>query len=350
MTRYQGAAAIRASLSFTSLLARLLRLLGEVEVREEPESLYGWEPDIVFGEHNSLTPVEVKFYRRTSPPPVTTFVRALEYAENCRKAIGASRAILAISCPTSYRFEVAAELFAAIEIWDESMLFEMAAPFPELLAQFQELFEADMSKNLDLVSHGVPFSGSRDSLNAPPAPAPKRGKILADTLLAIEPGRTMAFDFEDACVDALKYLFEHDLHGWHEQSSTVDALHRRDLVCRIREKSAEVWRLMLEDLGSRYVVFEFKNYSKPITQNEIVTTERYLYPSALRKVAVVISHEDCADSAKAVIAGAMREHGKLIIPLSVPEIVDLLESKEKGSDPNSYLFERVDEFLLGLGR
>ncbi|STE84490.1 Uncharacterised protein [Escherichia coli] len=71
---------------------------------------------------------------------------------------------------------------------------------------------------------------------------------------------------------------------------------------------------MLEDLGSRYVVFEFKNYSKPITQNEIVTTERYLYPSALRKVAIVISHEDCADSAKAVIAGAMREHGKLIIP------------------------------------
>lgn len=46
----------------------------------------------------------------------------------------------------------------------------------------------------------------------------------------------------------------------------------------------------------------------------------------------------------------MREHGKLITPLSVPDIVVLLESKEEGSDPNSYLFERVDEFLLGLGR
>jgi len=64
----------------------------------------------------------------------------------------------------------------------------------------------------------------------------------------------------------------------------------------------------------------------------------------------MISDEDCADSARAVIAGAMREHGKLITPLSVPEIVDFLESKEEGSDPNSYLFERVDEFLLGLGR
>lgn len=125
---------------------------------------------------------------------------------------------------------------------------------------------------------------------------------------------------------------------------TADTLHRRDLVCRILAKAAGVWRLMLEDLGSRYVVFEFKNYSKSLTQNEIVTTERYLYPSALRKVSIVISHEDCADSAKAVIAGAMREHGKLIIPLSVPEIIDLLNSKDEGSDPNSSLIS----FFWGL--
>lgn len=73
-----------------------------------------------------------------------------------------------------------------------------------------------------------------------------------------------------------------------------------------------------------------------------MTNERYLYASVLSKLAVVISDEDCADSVKAVIAGAMREHGKLIIPLLMLEIVDLLGSKEKGSDPNSYLFERVD--------
>ncbi|EFM0398368.1 hypothetical protein [Escherichia coli] len=202
-----------------------------------------------------------------------------------------------------------------------------------------------MLETLSLSSSSSAITGADE-----PTPEPKKGKVLAEALAEIERGRDMATDFENACINALKYLFEKDLHGWHVQSRTVDTLHRRDLVCRILAKAAEVWRLMLEDLGSRYVVFEFKNYSKPITQNEIVTTERYLYPSALRKVAIVISHEDCADSAKAVIAGAMREHGKLIIPLSVPEIIDLLKTKDEGSDPNTYLFERVDQFLLGLGR
>jgi hypothetical protein len=248
------------------------------------------------------------------------------------------------------RFTEVANKFPDVEVWDETSLFEMAAPFADIQAQLEELLEADTPKSAETLSLSLPAFLRRSASDGDTQPSRKPGRVLADALLAIDRGRPMAADFENACISALKYLFEHDLHGWHEQSRTVDTLHRRDLVCRILEKSAEVWRLMLEDLGSRYVVFEFKNYSKPITQNEIVTTERYLYPSALRKVAVIISHEDCADSAKAVIAGAMREHGKLIIPLSVPEIVDLLLSKDEGSDPNSYLFERVDQFLMGLGR
>lgn len=52
-------------------------------------------------------------------------------------------------------------------------------------------------------------------------------------------------------------------------------MHRRDLVCRILAKAAEVWRLMLKELGSRYVVFDLKKYSKSINQNEIVTIARY---------------------------------------------------------------------------
>lgn len=36
-----------------------------------------------------------------------------------------------------------------------------------------------------------------------------------------------------------------------------------------------MWRLMLKELGSRYVVFDLKKYSKSINQNEIVTIARY---------------------------------------------------------------------------
>ncbi len=107
---------------------------------------------------------------------------------------------------------------------------------------------------------------------------------------------------------------------------------------------------MLDDLHSRYVVFEFKNYTEPITQYEVVTTERYLYPSALRNVAIIISPKGCSESANKVIRGAMREHGKLLISLTVNDMAMLLIGKDNGADPNTYLFQRVDDFLLSLGR
>ncbi|HBN9577893.1 TPA: hypothetical protein L3870_005103 [Pseudomonas aeruginosa] len=337
----------RAAYAFTSALSLLLKRLGKHNVMEEPDIL-GVEPDITFGQNDSLTMIETKFYRRSSPPPLSTFKRALEHTHEKGSRIGAAKIVLAISCPMDERFSNVTQAFPTVEVWDETKLFEMAAPFSEILTLFENIFEADLPRSAETLSfnsqmHAMPGADE-------PASEPKKGKVLAEALAAIERGRDMATDFENACINSLKYLFEKDLHGWHEQSRTVDSLHRRDLVCRILAKAAEVWRLMLDDLGSRYVVFEFKNYSKPITQNEIITTERYLYPSALRKVAIVISHEECADSAKAVIAGAMREHGKLIIPLSVPEIIDLLNTKDEGADPNTYLFERVDQFLLGLGR
>lgn len=350
VARNKGGNAFRSGLAFTSLVAELLRRLGKQDVRQEPDDIIGFEPDIIFGGSDALTVVELKFYRRTSPPGSTLFIRALEFTQEARSRIGADKGILVISCPLWPKFADIIGNFPDVDVWDEKTLFDLAAPFPDIRDQLEALLEVDSAKEpvIDrLVCPAVASPGMRDNnFEAPP----KKGRQLADELLAIERGRPMAFDFESATINALKYLFEHDLYGWHEQSRTVDGLHRRDLVCRILSKSAEVWRLMLDGLGSRYVVFEFKNYTKPITQNEVITTERYLYPAALRKVAVVISHEECAESATSVIAGAMREHGKLIIPIAVPEIVNLLIAKDEGTDPNSYLFDRVDQFLMGLGR
>jgi len=289
--------------------------------------------------------IEVKYYRHSSPPPVSMFKRALQHTAGIAHKISAKNTILAISCPMEKKFHQVATTFPNIEIWDGDKILSMASPFPELFKKLEDLFEIGNSANEEKYKNDDFLTNHIETTHGP-----GKGASLAQGLLAISPGRIMATDFENACIDALKYLFENDLHGWYVQSRTIDSLHRRDLVCRILANSSEVWRVMLEDLKSRYVIFEFKNYSTPITQSEIITTERYLYPSALRKVAIVISQQECADSAKAVIAGAMREHGKLIIHLSVHELTDLLIAKDSGSDPNIYLFERVDEFLLGLGR
>ncbi|MEW3761001.1 restriction endonuclease [Pseudomonas aeruginosa] len=332
---------------FEQLVADLLRALGYANVRSNvqakgvgglPEEL-----DIVYEKEGLPHVAEVKFYRYSSPPRAELLMKAILQTYRKKRLLGASSALLAISCPMSPALKLAAKESPNIEIWDADELFRRASEFPELSREFENIFETSAPV------HSQPEITMEFSQDNSFREMPKTGRLLAEALLSVPPGKQGSSDFETACINALKYLFELDLHGWHEQLNTDDELHRRDLICRILPK-AEIWNLMLTDVGSRYVIFEFKNYTNEITQKEIVTTERYLYPSALRNVAIIISPKGCAASATKVIQGAMRESGKMILSLSVSEIEELLVAKDDGGDPNTYLFEKVDQFLMRLGR
>lgn len=330
---------------FEELVADLFQRIQKDKVMsniEFPGELgHDFEVDILFGESFNRTVVEVKLYRYSSPPQVEIFVRALRQTREIKLKTSAKIGILVIGCPLTATLTEAAKAYKEIEVWDANVLFERASAFSTLLKEFERLFEVSAPVASEIQRQAL----ENENLGAPP----KDGERLFLEIKSIEPGRSGARAFEDASIKALRYLFDSDLHGWYDQLETEDGLHRRDLICRILPKS-EVWRLMLNDLHSRYVVFEFKNYSEPITQYEVVTTERYLYPSALRKIAIIISPRGCANSADKVIRGAMREHGKLIISLTVDELGKLLIGKDNGTDPNTYLFQRVDDFLLSLGR
>jgi len=331
--------------SFEAFVAELFRRLGRKDVRTNitfKGSLnHVREIDILFGTEGDATIVEVKGYRYRSPPQPDLFERALLNLLSLQRECGAQHLALVMSCPMIPILTSTANRYPNVEIWDARKLFEACGQFPDLLKQLEALLEVTV---VDVVHEPITID-----IAATPTAEFSKGRELAEELRAIRPGREEAYAFEDKCIDALKYLFEGDLFGWHEQHETDDGLHRRDLVCRILP-NAEVWRLMLSDLRSRYVIFEFKNYSAPVSQYEIVTTERYLYPSALRRVAIIISPHGCSPSAVKVTQGAMREHGKLLISLTVEELASLLKAKDQGSDPNTFLFERVDEFLMALGR
>ncbi len=331
--------------SFEQLVAELFRRTGCQDVSTNfvyHGSLdHDYEIDILFGVKGDATIVEVKNYRYRSPPTPDLLAKALHRIQLVQQESQAEHSMLVMSCPLTPSLAAVASQFPRIKLWDASNLFEIASQFPDLLKKLESSLEVTTTEVLGEIRAGAAVS--------PEAVEGFKGKELADSLLAISPGRSEAYVFEEKCIHALKYLFENDLVGWHEQLETDDGLHRRDLVCRILPNS-EVWRLMLSDLRSRYVVFEFKNYREAISQYEIVTTERYLYPSALRRLAIIISPHGCSSSAMKVIQGAMREHGKLIISLTTKEIAELLVGKDQGSDPNTFLFDRVDDFLMSLGR
>jgi hypothetical protein len=331
---------------FEEIVEKLFVKIGfnDVKMNFEFEGSYDhtYEIDALFGVKGDATIVEIKYYRNDSKPSLDLLIRALSNLKFLQQQTSAENTMFVTSCDLAGLSRFLQQRYPDVEIWDMGRLLVEAASHEEIFRELLQVLEID-GATAAVYMQKIPDASLEEPINKHP------GKDLSEILVAIKPGREMSRSFEDACIASLKYIFDLDLFGWYEQLETVDDLQRRDLVCRILPNS-EVWRLMINGLLSRYVIFEFKNYTAQIGQHEILTTERYLYPTALRRVAIIISPQGCNGSATKVIQGAMREHGKLIISLTVKQLTDMLIAKDEGSDPNTTLFEVVDQFLMTLGR
>lgn len=179
-------------------------------------------------------------------------------------------------------------------------------------------------------------------------------KRLIDEMESWYAPDTKFTEYEKTCSRALKLLFEDELTLWREQKSSARGLYRFDLVCKIKESSAdnvyrkEFWTTAEKFFQTKYIIFEFKNYKSKITQKEIYSTEKYLYLKALRGVAIIISVMGTDDNANRAIQGALRDDGKVIISLTNNDLIDMLKMKMENKDATSYLGEKLDELLFDL--
>ena len=96
------------------------------------------------------------------------------------------------------------------------------------------------------------------------------------------------------------------------------------------------------------MIFEFKNYSRTVTQHEIYTTERYLYSKALRSVGIIVTPNGYDENALWVAKGCLRENGKLILLLTNTDLLNMIRKKIDEENPSEYLLEKLDELLLKL--
>ena len=119
---------------------------------------------------------------------------------------------------------------------------------------------------------------------------------VADSYIAqlkvLETGSAAFKKYEELCVSILKYILGEYLTLWEQQKTTEEDLYRFDMCCKIKNGvTQDFFDTICKYFSTKYIVFEFKNYEKPITQREIYTTEKYLYEKALRKVAIIISRK-----------------------------------------------------------
>lgn len=162
-------------------------------------------------------------------------------------------------------------------------------------------------------------------------------------------GNNNADKYEKFCVDVLKYLFSDILSLWEEQKKSNDDLYRFDLICKIKNNTnSEFFNTIEKYFLSKYIVFEFKNYIDEITQREVYTTEKYLYKTALRMVAIILTRNGVDKNGMKAIKGTLRENGKLLIVLDDNDIKQMIYAKENGEDYNEILINKLDNLLMTL--
>jgi hypothetical protein len=338
---------------FEFLINQLLQKMGYKILIPDGDSGY----DLVVVKDGVSHFVEIKFYRSqyASRSIIRKTANRLAYSTSASKKVSGL-----LIANYSVNLELQVQIFEdyGIQIWDRELLYKLFSEFFPLGADQYErlLIESQQGTNIAPIFNkknikNVQIDG--DLLKAKQTKYDHvpivKGEELCEELKNIACGRDNWRDYELKCQEVLEYLFEEDLSLWEQQARTDDGLSRFDLVCRIASRD-DYWKSLVSSFNTRFVLFEFKNYCDLIKQNQIYTTERYLFNKALRSVGFIISRNGASENAIIAAKGALKEHGKLILILSDTDICNMLKLKDKDDSPNDYLSEILDRWLIALSR
>lgn len=343
---------------FSAYIEKLLKLLFD-EVTAEPRlTLFDGlpVPDFILRKDELIVICEVKFYRSRTIP-FSMLSRAVAQLRFTGNLTGFSVILIVSSLVNAFEKKRLSEM--GVVVWDRSNIanFLAALGLEDVLEELGQFLMAaqqgtDISlpyEDVDPITDTNPLSYFAAQRQTEIPPIEKVGARHISELKAIPIGRDGWAKYEQKCTQILRYLFEDDLSTWDEQSCTDDGLSRFDLVCRIRSAD-DFWRTLIESFSSRYVLFEMKNYSDPIAAGQIYTTERYLYPKALRGTAIIVARNGADSGAIIATKGTLRENGKLILIITQEDLEIMLTKKDTGDSPNDYLSNKLDDHLISLSR
>jgi len=156
-------------------------------------------------------------------------------------------------------------------------------------------------------------------------------------------------EYEIICYDIVKYLFETEFFQTSSKHLTFDGIFKMDLICSLKGTTA-FWKFLIVFYRTKFVVFEYKNYSNVVTQNSIFVTEKYLLSAALRNVAFIVSRKGFDSNATLMSLGSLKNDGKLIVSLTDEDMLMMVYKKENGEEPSDYLMDKVEKILMSISK
>lgn len=308
-------------------------------------------PDIVAEMDGKQVILEVKSYRNlyNSRAIINNAIKqVLRYKFLTEKANKVFSFIVVLPCEVED--DVKREIYERYEvvIWDISNLIYLCEGSRDLIQLLQRSLpypavklEAKKPLGWDSIKH--------DSIDSKTERSPS--DVYMERLEHCKPGKADNADkeYESICTDIIKYLFETEFYKISEQHKTGDEMFRMDLLCSLKGSTA-FWKFLISFYRTKFVVFEYKNYSEPISQNLIYITEKYLFPVALRNVAFIISRKGFDQNAEKAALGCLRESGKLIVSLDDDDLISMLVMKKTGEEPSDYLLDKIELLLMSVSK
>ena len=336
---------------FEKTVLSAFQAIGYETKSEELSRQHKYIGDFVAQNSEGLRYVEVKFYTQRSHS-LQHLRRAIDAFKDRLKKDQDAKGILVINYTISTEefLELPVGYSNFVEVWSISDLIDKLS---ENITLVDKLLEFGLNTSGNLVPKSskikIIFDKSKNDSD----------KHIVETLKNELKERKDWREFEIVCSKILKLIFREDLDNWVAQNSSDNRLHVRDLTARIlgratthsnKSTTEDFWSILARHFNCRYITFEFKDYGSPISQGEVLTTEKYLYLTALRSVAIIIAANGADKNAIETMKGALREHGKLILMISPENLDTMLDLWLDGDLPQRTLLEKLDERLLNINR
>ncbi|GLB27540.1 hypothetical protein LXJ15735_37810 [Lacrimispora xylanolytica] len=308
--------------------------------------------DILAEKENSFFVFEIKLYRGSYNSPnilnmaLDQIIRYKTLIENSEQKQKYSYVII-MFCNVEDSLKKTIYEKYSISIWDISNLIYLcdgSNELSDLLIRFTpySILEIDKEKPYNMVTEKDSFDYKKITLTS---------QKFQNRLNMCKTGKTGSSDktYEKICTDIVEYLFGTEFSQFSKQHKTDDEMFRMDLLCSLKG-TTEFWKFLIRFYNTKFVVFEYKNYSDYISQNLIYITEKYLFPVALRNVAFIISRHGFDPNAEKAALGCLKENGKLVVSINDEELVRMIAIKENGEEPSDYLLNKVEQLLMSVSK
>lgn len=328
---------------FILFLSSVLEYLGFKKIKLE-ERCQHFRMDICAIKEDKKYIFEVKYYR-TKSISIDLIESACHQLLAMTKKYKDVHPILIISSFVDEELKEKILKAYQIEVWDIANLIFLCSSFSKLSKQLSfyisySIYDISPVKPLEFLSfHNKVVTNKNTSYY----------QMFEQQLANCHPGKDNQEDkaFEKICTNIIEYLFSSEFFQMSKQHKTNDDLFRMDLICSLKG-TTEFWKFLIQFYSTKFVVFEFKNYSKKLSQNLLFIASKYLFPEALRNVCFMISRLGINENAQKVIDSKIKSEKKLLISLTDEDLLIMVAKKEQGEDPSDYLLEKVENMLMSL--